>query len=170
MIPRLAVSTFAMATVATLALANLGLAQGPGGGGLPNTPPTPPQNPITPAKTNLGKVLFWDEQLSSSDTVACGSCHASRAGGTDGRAGTSPARVAGPDGQLNTADDIIGTVGVQHLDTTVLPIWDALLVLIRRLPAVGALRRSTPPSTPASSTMAARAARLWIPPVAPPSF
>ena len=54
MIPRLAVSTFAMATVATLALANLGLAQGPGGGGLPNTPPTPPQNPITPAKTNLG--------------------------------------------------------------------------------------------------------------------
>ncbi len=129
MIPRLAVSTFAMAAVATLALANLGLAQGPGGGGLPNTPPTPPQNPITPAKTNLGKVLFWDEQLSSSDTVACGTCHASRAGGTDGRAGTSPARVAGPDGQLNTADDIIGTVGVQHLDTTVLPLWDALFGL-----------------------------------------
>ena len=38
-------------------------------------PPVPPGNPVTAAKANLGKVLFWDEQVSSTRTVACGSCH-----------------------------------------------------------------------------------------------
>ncbi|MEY2747821.1 MAG: hypothetical protein RL112_2863, partial [Planctomycetota bacterium] len=93
-------------------------AQGPGGGGLPNVPPTPPGNPITTAKANLGKVLFWDEQLSSSDTVACGTCHSSTAGGTDPRAAAAHARIPGLDGVLNTPDDIVGTRGVPHLDAT----------------------------------------------------
>jgi len=101
-------------------------AQGPGGGGLPNVPPTPPGNPIPTAKANLGKVLFWDEQLSSSDTVACGTCHSSTAGGTDPRAAAAPARIPGPDGVLNTPDDIVGTRGVPHLDATQQPVWDAL--------------------------------------------
>jgi cytochrome c peroxidase len=35
----------------------------------------------------LGKVLFWDEQVSTSNTMACGTCHAPRAGGTDDRLG-----------------------------------------------------------------------------------
>lgn len=34
----------------------------------------------------LGKALFWDEQVSSDNTVACGTCHMPRFGGTDGRA------------------------------------------------------------------------------------
>lgn len=112
-----------LAALATVAAAVASFAQGPGPGGpLPGVPPTPPENPITPAKANLGKVLFWDEQLSSSDTTACGTCHSNRAGGQDGR---TAARNAGPDNVLNTADDIIGTLGVQHLDTSVLPTWDA---------------------------------------------
>ena len=46
-------------------------------------PPAPPANPITATKTSLGKVLFWDEQLSSTRTVACGTCHHSATGGVD---------------------------------------------------------------------------------------
>jgi cytochrome c peroxidase len=38
-------------------------------------PPTPAGNPTTPNKALLGKALFWDEQLSSSRTMACGTCH-----------------------------------------------------------------------------------------------
>ena len=112
--------------VAFIAVGAVGLAQGPGGGGLPNVPPTPPQNPITTAKANLGKVLFWDEQLSSNDSVACGTCHSSGAGGTDPRASVAPARIPGLDGVLNTPDDIVGTRGVPHLDSTQQPVWDAL--------------------------------------------
>lgn len=73
-------------------------------------PPVPPQNPLTPSKVVLGKILFWDEQLSSDDSVACGTCHLPEFGGTDGRAtgGLNP----GPDGVFATADDIHGSAGV----------------------------------------------------------
>ena len=36
---------------------------------------TTADNPITPAKTNLGKMLFWDPILSGDKDVACVSCH-----------------------------------------------------------------------------------------------
>ncbi|HWN37344.1 MAG TPA: di-heme enzyme, partial [Gammaproteobacteria bacterium] len=39
--------------------------------GLPPVP-VPAENPITEPKRVLGKILFWDEQLSSDGTVACG--------------------------------------------------------------------------------------------------
>jgi cytochrome c peroxidase len=72
--------------------------------------PVPAQNPLTPAKVVLGKILFWDEQLSSDDTVACGTCHMPEAGGTDPRSlyGVHP----GLDGLVGTADDIHGSPGV----------------------------------------------------------
>ena len=38
-----------------------------------NPPSAPGGNPVTVSKANLGKALFWDEQLSSTKTVACGS-------------------------------------------------------------------------------------------------
>ncbi|MEQ1605588.1 MAG: cytochrome c peroxidase [Pyrinomonadaceae bacterium] len=77
-------------------------------------PPVPPGNPVTAAKTYLGKTLFWDEQLSSTRTVSCGSCHHSGNGGTDPRSAASPAQSTnpGPDLILNTADDITGSAGV----------------------------------------------------------
>lgn len=39
------------------------------------------------AKAQLGKTLFWEEQVSSDNTMSCGTCHAPAAGGTDFRAG-----------------------------------------------------------------------------------
>ena len=35
----------------------------------------------------LGKLLFWEEQVSSDNTMSCGTCHIPSAGGTDLRAG-----------------------------------------------------------------------------------
>ena len=44
-------------------------------------PPESSENPVTEPKRVLGKILFWEEQLSSDDTVACGTCHIPAAGG-----------------------------------------------------------------------------------------
>ncbi|MBK7643761.1 MAG: hypothetical protein IPJ19_12070 [Planctomycetes bacterium] len=81
-------------------------------------PPSPPGNPVTLAKTNLGKVLFWDEQLSSNRSMACGTCHVVSQGGSDPRThAANPASAnAGPDGQLGTSDDILGSPGISRLD------------------------------------------------------
>jgi cytochrome c peroxidase len=74
--------------------------------------PQPPENPITPAKRLLGKVLFWDEQMSSSNVVSCGSCHSPARGGADDRLARNPGR----DGVLNTPDDILGSPGIIRSD------------------------------------------------------
>jgi len=74
--------------------------------------PVPPANQITEAKRVLGKALFWDEQLSSDNTMACGTCHTTR-GGSDLR----NARMAGVDGVLNTADDVFGSPGMNLADS-----------------------------------------------------
>lgn len=37
-------------------------------------------------KEHLGKVLFWEEQVGIDNTMACGTCHDTAAGGADGRA------------------------------------------------------------------------------------
>jgi len=72
----------------------------------------PPQNPSTHPKVVLGKILFWDEQLSSDDSIACGTCHLPEFGGSDGRyaLGLHP----GPDGVYATADDIHGSPGLSR--------------------------------------------------------
>jgi cytochrome c peroxidase len=72
--------------------------------------PVPAENPITEPKRVLGKILFWDEQLSSDDTVACGTCHRPAAGGADPRAGRNPGRDKG------TIDDVHGSPGIVSLD------------------------------------------------------
>ncbi|HEX6812085.1 MAG TPA: cytochrome c peroxidase [Planctomycetota bacterium] len=77
-------------------------------------PPVPPGNPTTPDKVLLGKALFWDEQLSSSRSVACGTCHVPEAGGADPRTATS--LHPGADGLFGTDDDVHGSPGVaRHL-------------------------------------------------------
>jgi len=45
------------------------------GTALPQSPQAPKDNPTTPAKVALGKLLFWDPLLSGSQDVACASCH-----------------------------------------------------------------------------------------------
>lgn len=81
----------------------------------PLDPPlAPPGNQPTAAKAYLGKALFWDEQLSSTRTVACGTCHFSTSGGSDVRAIVNSARSRNPgsDGVFNTADDVFASPGV----------------------------------------------------------
>ena len=79
------------------------------GAGLPPVP-VPPENPITEPKRVLGKMLFWDEQLSSDGTVACGTCHRPASGGEDPRVGRNPGVDKG------TVDDVLGSPGVVSLD------------------------------------------------------
>jgi len=73
--------------------------------------PIPAENPLTETKRVLGKILFWDEQLSSDDTVACGTCHRPASGGGDPRQGVHP----GPDNLFGTDDDMVGSPGIAHL-------------------------------------------------------
>src|SRR5687768_996859 len=77
-------------------------------------PWAPPENPPTPAKVVLGKILFWDEQLADDDSTACGTCHLPELGGGDGRVdqGLHP----GLDGVFGTADDVHGSAGIVHQD------------------------------------------------------
>ena len=75
-------------------------------------PPQPAGNQSTVGKELLGKALFWDEQLSSTRTLACGTCHRFGSGGSDPR---TTAMHPGPDGVYGTFDDIQGSFGVvQH--------------------------------------------------------
>lgn len=80
-------------------------------------PPVPPENPITADKAVLGKVLFWDEQLSSDGTMACGTCHQPRAGGSDARPSAALATHPGPDGIFGTVDDRFTSQGVHRSDS-----------------------------------------------------
>lgn len=75
-------------------------------------PTAPPGNPITPEKAVLGKILFWDEQLSSDNSVACGTCHRPEFGGGDPRL----VRTPGFDGIPGNADDVFGSPGVVFAD------------------------------------------------------
>ena len=85
------------------------------GGPLPLEPPNAPVgNELTAAKSYLGKALFWDEQLSSTKTVACGTCHRPGNGGSDPRGivGSARSRNPGYDNLFGTADDVFGSPGV----------------------------------------------------------
>jgi cytochrome c peroxidase len=53
-------------------------AKGPAAGAAPKgLPPlaVPADNPMTPAKIELGKMLYFDKRLSKDGTVACATCH-----------------------------------------------------------------------------------------------
>lgn len=103
-----------------------GTAQPPQPGGNQALPlgeaPVPAENPITEPKRVLGKILFWDEQLSSDNTVACGTCHQPAAGGGDSRLGTNP----GLDQIFGTSDDVIGSPGMRVLDENGLQVNDPI--------------------------------------------
>lgn len=92
-----------------LALLVLGLAAPAASQAQPLPPvPVPAENPITEAKRVLGKILFWEEQLSSDDSMACGTCHLPASGGADPRIGLHP----GSDGRIGTAGDVVGSPGM----------------------------------------------------------
>lgn len=49
------------------------------------TPRVPDDNPITNAKVELGRYLFYDTRLSGNQTTACATCHKQELAFTDGR-------------------------------------------------------------------------------------
>ena len=52
---------------------------------LPLVAPAPPDNPTTPEKVALGRLLFWDPILSGNGDIACATCHHPSRGYADGR-------------------------------------------------------------------------------------
>ena len=53
---------------------------------LPRVAPSPADNPTTPEKIELGRLLFFDPVLSATRDVACATCHQPSHGWADGRA------------------------------------------------------------------------------------
>ena len=79
-------------------------------------PPAPSNNPHTPEKELLGMALFFEEQLSSTGTVACATCHDFQSGGVDAR--TAHSLNPGVDGVFGTADDQHGSPGIALVGPT----------------------------------------------------
>jgi cytochrome c peroxidase len=48
-----------------------------------DAPPVPASNPLTHAKVELGKLLYFDKRLSKDDTISCATCHDPAKGWTD---------------------------------------------------------------------------------------
>ncbi len=84
--------------------------------------PYPAENPFSEEKRVLGKMLFWDEQLSSDDSMSCGTCHISSAAGSDPRIAEHP----GHDGDYGTDDDITGSIGVRRANASNLLLPDSM--------------------------------------------
>jgi len=106
--------------------------------------PVPPENPMTEPKRVLGKILFWDEQLSPSLNMSCGTCHQPGIGGSDPRLAVNP----GPDNLVSTPDDRVTSFGVIRSDASNEYIID---------PVFGLNRQATPRS--ANSTNPSGTAR-----------
>lgn len=62
---------------------------------LPVEPVRPPENPLSPARVQLGHLLFFDPVLSGPMDVACSTCHLPRLAFTDGRQFPSGAGATG---------------------------------------------------------------------------
>jgi cytochrome c peroxidase len=71
---------------------------------LPTEAPAPADNPTTPDRVSLGRLLFWDPVLSGPKDVACATCHHPDFGYSDGLdlsigangAGSGPSRAFAP--------------------------------------------------------------------------
>lgn len=55
---------------------------------LPTKAPEPADNPTTPAKVELGRMLYHDTRLSANGVLSCNSCHNVMSGGDDNRGGS----------------------------------------------------------------------------------
>ncbi len=99
-------------------------------------PFSPTINPPIEQRQILGKILFWDEQLSSDNTMSCGTCHIPSHAGNDPRQGVSP----GFDGVFMNEDDIGGSPGVIAQDQNGEYLRDVLYELLPQVTP----RRSMP--------------------------
>jgi cytochrome c peroxidase len=80
-------------------------------------------------------VLFWEEQLSGDDTVACGTCHRGASGGSDPRSADDLALLPGPDGVFATPDDLRGSPGVIACDEDGVRTGTTVQVTARKAPS-----------------------------------
>ncbi len=101
-----------LASVAAIALALAPLAGAQSDAAMP-PPIIPDENPMLPGQDILGKFLFWEEQVSFGNTMACGTCHIHEAGGSDPRSVSTI--NPGPDALFGTDDDIHGSAGVSRM-------------------------------------------------------
>ncbi|SEK30146.1 cytochrome-c peroxidase [Halomonas daqiaonensis] len=62
---------------------------------LPHFPPLPADNSLTPAKVQLGNMLFFEPRISSSGVISCATCHNPALGWSD-----RIPRATGHDGQI----------------------------------------------------------------------
>lgn len=97
--------------------------------------PYPTENPDSDDKARLGQILFWEEQLSGNDTVACGTCHRADAGGSDPRSSSAAAVQPGPDNVTGTADDVHGSLGVLRCNAQGEPTGQTVQVTSRKAPS-----------------------------------
>lgn len=95
----------------------------PAGNPFPRSTAPAAERIVRDRKVGLGKALFWDEQVSIDNTMACGTCHAPRHGGTDGRTlGGSPGVVRQI---VNAAGQVDYDAGVRQVThTTQLPVTE----------------------------------------------
>ena len=85
----------------------------------------PPDNPTTPEKVALGRLLFWDPILSGNKDVACATCHHPNSGYSDGLPLSKGVKFAKRNSQtiLNTALNGAGEDGAY--DPSAAPMfWD----------------------------------------------
>ena len=75
----------------------------PDGNPFPRSSASPSDLARRDAKVKLGKLLFWDEQVSIDNTMACGTCHIPASGGTDPRDGLAPNGARGSMGVIPQA-------------------------------------------------------------------
>lgn len=69
-------------------------------------PPEPADNPGTPEKVDLGRLLFYDPILGSDRAVACATCHSEIWGMSDGLARSVGVDGVGPTGPGRTGDNV----------------------------------------------------------------
>src|SRR6187397_2481295 len=85
----LCVAPVVVISLGLIATVHLALAESPG-----EKPPKPPlglppvqwpeDNPYSAEKSELGRFLYFDKRVSSDNTLACASCHATEKAFTDG--------------------------------------------------------------------------------------
>jgi len=81
---RLTIATLVVGTSALWMAATVHTATQAQLAALPSQPPVAVDNPKTPEKVALGRLLFWDPILSGSKDVACATCHHPSLGYADG--------------------------------------------------------------------------------------
>lgn len=79
---------------------------------LPLKPEIPADNPMSPEKIALGKMLYFDTRLSADDTVSCNTCHNVAGSGTD---------------NLPTSKGIGGQFGGRNAPT----VWNAAFLTVQ---------------------------------------